>query len=220
MFTSLSTTAATTALILAAGGAFAETKSVTAEIWVDNWFSLYVNGENVGEDSVPITTERSFNAEKITFTADMPMTIGIMAKDFKENESGLEYIGTNRQQTGDGGMIAQFRDDATGEVIAVSDDAMKCLVVQHAPVDRSCAKESDPVAGVGACAFEMTDTPDDWADSEFDDNAWPHAVEHTVREVSPKQGYDEIKWDAAAQLVWSDDLVLDNTLLCRMNIAH
>ncbi len=39
-------------------------KSITfqAEVWADNWFSLYKNGEKVGEDSVPITTEKSFNS--------------------------------------------------------------------------------------------------------------------------------------------------------------
>jgi hypothetical protein len=39
-------------------------KSITfqAEVWADNWFALYVNGKKVGEDSVPITTEKSFNS--------------------------------------------------------------------------------------------------------------------------------------------------------------
>ena len=63
-----------------------------AEVWADNWFALYVNGELVGEDSVPITTERSFNSETITFDADYPLTIAIEAKDFKEDDSGLENI--------------------------------------------------------------------------------------------------------------------------------
>lgn len=75
----------------------APTSSFTAQVWADNWFALHVNGKKVGQDSVPITTERSFNAETITFTATYPLTIGIMAKDFTENASGLEYIGTNRQ---------------------------------------------------------------------------------------------------------------------------
>ena len=88
----------------------------TAEVWADNWFALYVNGELVGEDSVPITTERSFNAEVIEFSATYPLTIGIEAKDFKETDSGLEYIGTDRQQMGDGGIIAQITDTVTGEV--------------------------------------------------------------------------------------------------------
>ncbi|MGL4744732.1 MAG: hypothetical protein ACRCXL_10160, partial [Dermatophilaceae bacterium] len=66
-----------------AGGAAAE-GTFTAEVWADNWFALYVNGELVGEDSVPITTERSFNAETVTFTASYPFTLAIEAKDYTE----------------------------------------------------------------------------------------------------------------------------------------
>ena len=31
---------------------------------------------------------------------------------------------------------------------------------------------------------------------------------------------DAIDWDRAAQLIWSEDLVQDNTLLCRMKIGE
>jgi hypothetical protein len=209
----------TTALILTATTALAEPKSITADIWVDNWFVMYVNGEKVIEDSVPITTERSFNAETTTFTSGLPMTIAIMARDFKENDSGLEYIGTNRQQMGDGGMIAQFRDAATGALIAGTNSTMRCLVVHHAPVDRTCANERNPVAGQGACAFVETPIPANWTAPDFDDSTWPAAVEHSAREVGPKDGYDKISWDKSAKLIWSDDLVLDNTLLCRLDVA-
>lgn len=209
-----------TAFLLTSGSALAEPRSVTADIWVDNWFEMYVNGEKIIEDSVSITTERSFNAETTTFEAEFPMTIAIMAKDFKENDTGLEYIGTRRQQMGDGGMIAQFKDAATGETIAVTDANMRCLVVHSAPTDRSCADESNPVAGQGACGFTETKIPADWTAADFDDSAWPMAVEHSVREVSPKDGYDEISWDANAKLIWSDDLVLDNTLLCRASVGE
>jgi hypothetical protein len=65
---------------------------LTDEIWADHWFVLWVNGELIGEDSVPITTERSFNAETFEFEATYPLTIAIEAKDFKETESGIEYI--------------------------------------------------------------------------------------------------------------------------------
>ena len=81
----------------------------TAEVWADNWFALYINGKLVGQDSVPITTERSFNSERITFKATYPLTIGLIGKDFKENDSGLEYIGSNRQQIGDGGVVLQIK---------------------------------------------------------------------------------------------------------------
>lgn len=196
----------------------AEPGSVTADVWVDNWFEMYVNGTKVIEDSVPITTERSFNAETVTFPADRPMTIAILAKDFKENDSGLEYIGTNRQQMGDGGMIAQFRDASTGQIVAVTDKNMRCKVVHRAPLDKSCANESNPIAGEGACAFEQAEIPDGWTAPDFDDSAWPMAVEYAASAVRPKDGYDEIEWDNTARLIWSDDLEQDNSLLCRMTV--
>ncbi len=210
----------TMALLLSAGSAMAETRAITADLWVDNWFVMHVNGSKVIEDSVPITTERSFNAESTAFSAEMPMTIAIMAKDFKENDTGLEYIGSHRQQMGDGGMIAQFRDTGTGEVVAVTDSNMRCLVVHRAPLDRSCATESDPIAGQGGCGFETTEIPADWTAPGFDDSAWPAAVEHSSRDVRPKGGYDKIDWDSSAKLVWSDDLVQDNTLLCRVTVGN
>ena len=91
-------------LILVMASAIAPASAATskainfqAEIWVDNWFSLYINGKQVGQDSVPITTEKSFNSEKIKFTATYPFTVGLMVKDFTENASGLEYIGKPNQ---------------------------------------------------------------------------------------------------------------------------
>jgi hypothetical protein len=192
---------------------------VIGEIWVDNWFSLTVNGEPLIEDSVAYNTERSFNAERVTFAANLPITLAFEVRDFKENDTGLEYIGTDRQQMGDGGMIAQFRDAATSKILAATDKAMRCLVVHRAPLDRACADEANPVAGQGVCNFSETAFPDNWMASDFDDSSWPAAVEHSAADVSPKDGYDEITWDQSAKLVWSEDLVQDNTLLCRMTIS-
>ena len=85
-----------------------------ADVWADNWFALYSGMSLVGEDSVPITTERSFNAEVIFFDAELPLTLNLVAKDFKENDTGLEYIGKPNQQVGDGGVILQVTDTQTG----------------------------------------------------------------------------------------------------------
>ena len=93
----------------------ASAETFSADVWADNWFSFNVNGQQVAEDSVSITTERSFNAESFDFAADRPFVIGLTAKDFKENNSGLEYIGTRKQQMGDGGVILQVKD-ASGNV--------------------------------------------------------------------------------------------------------
>lgn len=106
-----------------------DTVTFTAEVWADNWFALYINGQMVAEDSVPITTERSFNSETITFEATYPLTIGLEAKDFTETNSGLEYIGEANQQMGDGGIIAHITDESTGEVVAVTNAEWTALVV-------------------------------------------------------------------------------------------
>ena len=84
--------------------------SFEAHVWADNWFSLYINGKKVGEDSVPITTERSFNSERIIFKASYPLTIAVVAKDYTENASGLEYIGKPNQQIGDAGLALEISE--------------------------------------------------------------------------------------------------------------
>ena len=192
-----------------------ERVTLTGEVWVDNWFTLWANGQKVIEDSTPYKTERSFNAERFTFEAEMPVTLAFEFRDFMENETGLEYIGSRRQQMGDGGAIAQFKD-AGGKLIAVTDEAWRCLVRQHAPVDERCEKERDPKVDTGACAQEVAAVGDDWTSPTFDDSAWPTATEHSARDVGPKDGYDEIRWDRSAQLIWAPDLKRDNIVLCRL----
>ncbi|MBU2935937.1 MULTISPECIES: PEBP family protein [Pacificibacter] len=206
------TTAAAILTTLTAFGASAET--FRADVWADNWFSMSVNGTQVAEDSVSITTERSFNAEQFTFEATRPFVIGVTAKDFKENDSGLEYIGTGRQQMGDGGIIFQIKD-ASGEIVSVSDASWSCLVTHVAPLEKSCESEANPVAGSGACAFDITDAPTGWNTTDFDASDWQGATEWSERDVSPKDGYDRVTWDANAQLIWGPDLETDNTVLCR-----
>lgn len=189
--------------------------SFTAEVWADNWFALYVNGELVGEDSVPITTERSFNAETVTFEASYPFTLAIEAKDFKETDSGIEYIGAQNQQMGDGGLIAQVTETETGEVVASTSGDWRALVVHRAPINTACEKDADPDA---TCEYEITEIPAGWTDTSFDASAWDNATEWSAGDVSPKDGYDEISWNASAQLIWGSDLEVDNTVLLRFTV--
>ena len=186
-----------------------------AEVWADNWFALYVNGELVGEDSVSITTERSFNAETIVFSAAYPLTIAIEAKDFKETDSGLEYIGERNQQMGDGGIIAQITDLSSGKVVAVTHSGWRLLVIHRAPLNPDCEKASDPDT---ACRFEKTEAPPGWATAEFDDGQWVPATEWTEAAVRPKDGYNRIQWNDAARLIWGSDLEVDNTILLRLTV--
>ena len=191
-------------------------ETITADIWADNWFSLSVNGQRVAEDHVPITTERSFNAESFAFEVTRPFVLALTAKDFKENDTGLEYIGTRRQQMGDGGVIGQFHSDE-GEVIVTS-DAWRCLVIHHAPVDTACERDRNPREGQGACASRVLAEPAGWDRPGFDESGWDRAVEWSAREVRPKDGYDRIRWDDSAVLIWGPDLKRDNTVLCRLEV--
>lgn len=192
-------------------------ETFSADVWADNWFEMRIDGMQVAEDSVPITTERSFNAESFSFQAERPFVLGVVAKDFKENDTGLEYIGTNRQQMGDGGIILQIRD-ASGGIVAVSSAKWSCLVIHTAPLDKSCEGAKEPVAGVSPCAFNSEDEPEGWDTASFDASAWPHAYVYSAQEVRPKDGYDEINWENNAELIWGPDLEQSNTVLCRLTI--
>jgi hypothetical protein len=187
----------------------------TAQVWADNWFALYANGKLVGEDSVPITTERSFNAETITFDATYPLTIAMVTKDFKENDTGLEYIGTPRQQMGDGGVIAQVTETATGKVVAVTGPEWRGLVVHRAPLDTACETSASPAT---ECTSEVAEEPTGWTSASFDDSKWTPATVYTEDEVQPKDGYSEVTWDPSATLIWSASLTQDNTILWRTTV--
>ncbi|MGV8831931.1 MAG: PEBP family protein [Devosia sp.] len=188
---------------------------ISAEIWVDNWFALSVNGAPLYEDSTPYHTERSFNGERISFRADLPLTVAFEFRDFMENDTGLEYIGSNRQQMGDGGAIAQFKDATTGKLLGVTNADWRCMVAQHAPVEVSCASQSQPQVGVGACAARTVAAPAGWTAPGFDASGWAHAHVHSAAAVGPKDGYDQIAWDSSAKLIWGEDLKGDNIVLCR-----
>lgn len=207
---------ATSALFcFSATALFAETFS--ADVWADNWFEMRIDGTQVAEDSVPITTERSFNAESFEFEAERPFVIGVVAMDFRQNDSGLEYIGTGRQQMGDGGLILQIRN-AAAETVAVSNADWQCLVIHTAPLDKSCEGEANPIAGEGACAFEAMEEPDGWDQAGFDASDWPQASVFSEHEVGPKDGYDRIDWADEARLIWGPDLEQSNTVLCRLTV--
>ena len=185
------------------------------EVWADNWSAMYIGDELVMEDSVPITTERSFNAEVFTFEATRPFQVNVVLKDYIQNDSGLEYIGAPNQQMGDGGYIAQLTDVGTGEVVLVTSADWRCLTIHEAPLNVDCEDDPDPVT---TCMASISDEPAGWRDPGFDDSAWTSASEYAEAQVSPRDGYDEITWDPSASLIWGADLETHNTILCRVTV--
>ena len=187
-----------------------------AEVWADNWFALYINGVLVGQDSVSITTEKSFNSEKISFSASYPFVIGMVTKDFIQNDTGLEYIGSDRQQIGDGGFIAQFTNTSTGKVVAYTSSAWRGYVIHQAPLNVSCEKSKTPTT---ECKSKIQAEPSGWSQKTFDDSKWNLASVYTKEAIGVKDGYNQITWSSQAQLIWSSDLKIDNTVLWRFTVS-
>lgn len=189
---------------------------IRADIWADNWFSLYVDEKLVLEDPVPFLTEQSFNGASFTFSATLPAQGALIVKDYYENDTGLEYIGSGRQQMGDGGFIAQFQD-RNGDLLAASSSDWQCEVIHQAPLNKSCARSNNPAS---ECRSSVSEEPANWMSTEFDDSGWPNAVEHSERAIRPKRDYHNVNWKSDAKLVWSEDLEVDNVLLCRFTLDH
>jgi len=191
-------------------------RTIKAQIWVDNWFALYSGDTLIKEDSVPYNTERSFNTESFIFSTALPAQLSVVMKDFKENDTGLEYIGSSHQQAGDGGFIAQFIDGATGKTLAVSDDSWRCTVIHKAPINLDeCEKSSNPQQ---VCKSKIDAEPANWKSAGFDDRSWPQATLHSAWAVQPHGDFNWFDWKMSAKFIWSPDLVRDNTVLCRFTI--
>lgn len=192
-----------------------QAQTIDADVWADNWYALYVGEELVKEDSVPFNTEQSFNKDSFSFDTTYPVQLNLVIKDYKENDTGLEYIGRSRQQIGDGGFAAQFFNADTNKAIAVSNESWRCLAIHRAPLNKSCERSDDPTSD---CQTDISGEPDNWKAADFDDSAWPNAVIHSAQEVRPRRGYDEIDWQDNVKLIWTDDLEIDNTILCRASV--
>jgi len=190
------------------------------EAWADNWFAAYLGESLIVEDSVSITTERSFNAERVVFNADYPLELNFILKDYIENDTGLEYIGESDQQMGDGGFIMQVKENDSGDVIAVSSSDFVCTVIHNAPLDTSCADEASPTVDVAPCDADITEEPEGWKSSDYDTSDWTDTTIHAAADVDPKLGYDDIDWDTSAEFVWGPDLQTNNIVLCKVVIEQ
>lgn len=212
--TNTSTTATTTTTTTTT---ISTLKTFKAQVWADNWFSLYVGDTYAGEDAVAITTERSFNSETINFSASYPFDVNFIIKDYKQNDTGLEYIGQANQQMGDGGFIAQITDTSTGAIAMVSSAAFKCKVIHKAPLNTNCEKSASPT--VASCGATVLDEPAGWKATGFNTTGWESATAYTPTQIGVKDGYYDIAWNTAAKLIWTSNLKTDNTLLCKATVT-
>jgi len=179
----------------------AQSREITAWLYADNYVELYVNGRLIVKDPIVFTPH---NVVVTKFRATYPMTIAVLLKDFAHPKTGLEY---NHTRIGDGGFVARFSNGV------VTDGAWRCFLISRGPVDRSCLR-NDPA---NTCRVDTKPIPKGWTGPRFNDRQWPRATVHSERAVRPLGVYYRHQW-GKAQFIWTGDLEIDNTILCRTTL--
>jgi arylsulfatase A len=195
LLTALTMGAALTAREEQQASASRDTETITAIVYADNWFEMYVNGRRVAVDPIRF---RPHNVVTFELKAEYPMTIAIRAEDNADPRTGMEYDDT---QIGDGGFALRLSDGT------VTDASWRAQCFSRGPVGGDVQNPS----------VERDSLPGRWFAPDFDDGDWASAVEFSSEQVDPKACFFEHDF-GAARFVWSEDLALDNTVLLRTRI--
>jgi len=166
--------------------------TIKANVYADNSFKLYINGELVAVDSIAFVPH---NVVSVDILPAYPMTIAVMGIDNADPKTGMEYANTN---IGDGGFILKLGDGT------VTNATWKAKKFSWGPVD---VDTKNP-------RVENIPLPKDWFAINFDDSKWPSAKEFTEEVVGPKEPFFEHDF-TGAKFIWSDDIKLDNLVLFR-----
>lgn len=202
----------------------ADGEVITAHLFGDNYYELYVNGQFIARDSISFVP---FNSTAVRFQATYPITIAVHMADWETHLGiGLEY---DIFHVGDAGFIASFDNGA------VTGGDWKVLPVYIAPLDDpACVIEDDDGNADAsncsirpACADGKPDlcralhyrVPDGWTQPGFDDSHWQNATLFEADAVTRAPGYASYADRfGAASFIWSPSLKLDNQVLARFVI--
>ncbi|EPR65669.1 hypothetical protein [Cyclobacterium qasimii] len=207
---------------------------ITAFVFADNYFEMYINGIPVGKDKVPFT---QFNSSILRFRVSAPYTIAMKLVDWEENSGlGSESNQGSSYYPGDGGMVAVFKNESN-EIVARTGSDWKAQTFYTSPIkDLSCPTENGSLRLTNNCNIEGSndgssyyalhwDLPTDWYAAAFDDSSWPSATTYTNSEigVNNKASYTNFTsvFDAPtedAEFIWSTNVVLDNEVIVRFTV--
>ncbi|MFN8709756.1 MAG: hypothetical protein ACK526_08610 [Planctomyces sp.] len=166
--------------------------TIRANIYADNSFELYLNGQLVAVDSIRFIPH---NVISVDILPEYPVTIAVRAHDNADPKTGMEYANTS---IGDGGFILKFADGT------VTNSSWKAMCVSSGPVGGDTKNPRT----------ESVPEPPNWMSPEFDDSSWGPATEYTEEQIDPKAPFFEHDFNNA-RFIWTDDLKLDNTILFR-----
>ncbi len=170
------------------------TDTIKVNVYADNWFILFINGELVAVDSIKFTPH---NVVSVDILPEYPMTIAVMAKDNADPKTGMEY----GDHVGDGGFCIKFADGT------VSDAKWKAKSFFKGPLNSDTKNPK----------VEHTPIPANWFAVDFDDSKWSNATEYTEERVNPKEPYYNADFKGA-KFIWTSDLDLDNTIIFRTKV--
>lgn len=208
---------------------------ITAYIFADNYFEMYINGIPVGKDNVPFT---QFNSNIIRFKVNRPFTIAMLLVDWEERlDVGGETNGGFTYHCGDGGMVAVFKD-ASNTIIAKTGSDWKAQTFYTAPImNLTCPTEigtsrlsancstADSNAGTAYYGLHWA-RPTNWTQATFEDVTWPAATTYTNATIGVDNKpahtnftniFDDVSNDA--QFIWSKNVILDNEVIVRKTIS-
>lgn len=168
--------------------------TLKVNVYADNWFALFINGELVAVDSIKFTPH---NVVSVDLLPEYPMTIAVLVKDNADPKTGLEY----GSSIGDGGFALKFSDGT------VSNARWKAKSFFRGPLNGDVQNPQ----------VEHTPIPDGWWKPDFDDRQWANATEHTEERVNPKQPFYDADFKGV-KFIWTSDLDLDNTVIFRTRI--
>ncbi|MEL6591925.1 MAG: hypothetical protein AAFP08_15370 [Bacteroidota bacterium] len=211
----------------------ADGELITAYVFADNYFEMYINGVPVGKDAIPFT---DFNSHILQFRVKRPFTIAVKLVDWEENLGlGTESNQGSAYHPGDGGFVAAFHD-ANGNTVATTGAEWKAQCFYIAPIeDLTCPFESGTTRGTNCSMTAAADgsnayalhwaIPANWTEASFDDSDWPDATSYSNNTVGVDNKvsytryadiFDEADDDAA--FIWSTNLVLDNEVIVRFTV--
>ena len=205
-------------------------EEITAYLFADNYYEFYVNGEFAGRDAVNFTT---FNSHAARFQAEYPITYAALLVDWEEyNGIGMEE--RDGYHIGDGGFIATFSDgNLTSEdwvcrtfYVSPLDDASCLAIDENGNVDSSACPSSDQEVGCrsddpeNTCQAFISELPENWMSSEYDDSGWLPASTYTADDVTNANGFRDYEDTlfADADFIWTSNLNLDNLVVCRATV--
>lgn len=169
--------------------------TLKANVYADNSFKLYINGELVAVDSISFVPH---NVVSVDILPKYPMTIAAMGIDNADPQTGMEYANTN---IGDGGFILKLGDGT------VTDGTWKAKKFSWGPIDGDTQNPR----------VENIPIPENWYAEDFDDSAWSNAKEYSEQTVGPKEPFYEHDFEGA-KFIWSGDVLLDNIVIFRKTI--